>query len=71
VERAAGIEPATDGLEDRGSASELYPRKSMIPKKPAPDVIRGGNRFSEKIMLQLKWRRVQESNLPDLSVSSR
>jgi hypothetical protein len=22
----------------------------MIPKKPAPDLIRGGNRFSEKIM---------------------
>jgi hypothetical protein len=25
-------------------------QKSMIPKKPAPDLIRGGNRFSEKIM---------------------
>jgi len=24
----------------------------MIAKKPAPDLIRGGNRFSEKIMLQ-------------------
>jgi hypothetical protein len=24
----------------------------MIQKKPAPDVIRGGNRFSAKIMLQ-------------------
>jgi len=23
----------------------------MIPKKPAPDLIRGGYRFSEKIML--------------------
>ena len=23
----------------------------MIPKKPAPDLIRGGNRFSDKIML--------------------
>jgi hypothetical protein len=23
----------------------------MIPKKPAPDVIRGGHRLSEKIML--------------------
>jgi len=22
----------------------------MIPKKPAPDLIRGGNRFSDKIM---------------------
>jgi hypothetical protein len=26
----------------------------MIPKKPAPDLIRGGNRFSGKIMLQQK-----------------
>ncbi len=26
----------------------------MIPKKPAPDLIRGGNRFSEKIMLKEK-----------------
>jgi hypothetical protein len=26
----------------------------MIPKKPAPDAIRGGNRFSEKIMLKRK-----------------
>jgi hypothetical protein len=25
---------------------------SMIPKKPAPDLIRGGHRFSEKIMLK-------------------
>jgi hypothetical protein len=25
---------------------------SMIPKKPAPDLIRGEYRFSEKIMLQ-------------------
>jgi hypothetical protein len=24
--------------------------ESMIPKKPAPDLIRGGHRFSEKIM---------------------
>jgi hypothetical protein len=24
----------------------------MIPKKLAPDLIRGGNRFSEKIMLE-------------------
>ena len=27
-------------------------RSNMIPKKPAPDLIRGGNRFSEKIMLK-------------------
>jgi len=26
---------------------------SMIPKKPAPDLIRGGNRFSDKIMLKI------------------
>jgi len=26
----------------------------MIPKKPAPDVIRGGNRFSDKIMFKQK-----------------
>jgi hypothetical protein len=26
--------------------------ESMIPKKPAPYLIRGGNRLSEKIMLQ-------------------
>jgi len=25
----------------------------MIPKKPAPDWIRGGNRFSDKIMLKV------------------
>ena len=24
----------------------------MLPKKPAPDLIRGGNRFSDKIMLK-------------------
>jgi hypothetical protein len=24
----------------------------MIPKKPAPDLIRGGYRFSDKIMLK-------------------
>ena len=27
--------------------------ESMIPKKPAPHLMRGGHRFSEKIMLQL------------------
>jgi hypothetical protein len=29
----------------------------MIPKKPAPDLIRGGTRFSEKIMLNEKLDR--------------
>jgi hypothetical protein len=28
----------------------------MIPKKPAPDLIRGGHRFSDKIMLQPEGR---------------
>jgi len=28
----------------------------MIPKKPAPDLIRGGNRFSDKIMLKQENR---------------
>jgi hypothetical protein len=31
----------------------------MIPKKPAPDVIRGGYRFSEKIMLPTKGERIR------------
>ncbi len=26
----------------------------MIPKKPAPDLIRGGNRFSDQIMREEK-----------------
>jgi hypothetical protein len=30
---------------------ETASHQSMIPKKPAPDLIRGGYRFSEKIML--------------------
>jgi hypothetical protein len=36
----------------------------MIPKKPAPDLIRGGSRFSEKIMLKQKPR------LPRLAAAS-
>jgi len=28
----------------------------MIPKKPVPDLIRGGHRLSEKIMLNQKSR---------------
>jgi hypothetical protein len=38
----------------------------MIPKKPAPDPIRGGNRFSEKIMLKQQagagWRFEEKSS---------
>jgi hypothetical protein len=30
----------------------------MIPKKPAPDLIRGGNRFSEEIMRNRLNRRL-------------
>jgi hypothetical protein len=37
----------------------------MIPKKPAPDLIRGGNRFSEKIMRQ-KIRHDPEKACPGL-----
>src|SRR5262245_41857416 len=43
---------------DSGHPSQQTPRavlcsaESMIPKKHAPDLIRGGYRFSEKIMLQ-------------------
>jgi hypothetical protein len=33
----------------------------MIPKKPAPDLIRGGNRFSEKIMLNQESYRTDKS----------
>jgi hypothetical protein len=42
----------------------------MIPKKPAPDLIPGGNRFSEKIMLKqeswtmLSWTMLSWSRRP-------
>jgi hypothetical protein len=32
----------------------------MIPKKPAPDLIRGGNRFSEKIMREKNVGKIAE-----------
>jgi hypothetical protein len=35
----------------------------MIPKKPAPDLIRGGNRFSDKIMLKENVRDTRRFNL--------
>jgi hypothetical protein len=52
---------------DRGSpaahsVASLHPRHATQPEiehdleKPAPDLIRGGNRFSEKIMLKQKVR---------------
>jgi len=41
-------------------------RKSMIRKKPAPHLMRGGSRFSEKIMLKQKdrarWRFEEKSS---------
>jgi hypothetical protein len=40
----SSVKEATHPAESRN--------QSMIPKKPAPDLIRGGYRFSEKIMLQ-------------------
>ena len=36
----------------RNIAAETTSHQSMIPKKPGPDVIRAGYRFSEKMMLQ-------------------
>jgi hypothetical protein len=42
--------PARLPLRFARYASELT--LSMIPEKPAPDAIRVGHRFSEKIMLQ-------------------
>ena len=36
----------------------------MIPKKPAPHLMRGGNRFSDKIMLKqegVKYDSIRES----------
>jgi hypothetical protein len=37
----------------RFSDKIMLQQKSMIPKKPAPDLIRGGYRISEEIVLQL------------------
>jgi hypothetical protein len=35
----------------------------MIPKKPGPDLIRGGHRFSEKIMLKQQAKAKYRFNL--------
>src|SRR5262245_42664792 len=45
----------------------------MIPKKPAPDLIRGGNRFSEKIMLEQETGRDDDSKKspPDLAARAK
>jgi hypothetical protein len=39
------------GLQSQGPRASEHD-----PEKPAPDLIRGGNRFSEKIMLKQKVR---------------
>jgi hypothetical protein len=48
----AGMKPGLPGHARQGRSKH----HSMIPKKLAPDVIRGGNRFSKKIMLQQRNR---------------
>src|SRR6202030_4423004 len=52
-----GLDPGWRPVFGKDHASA----KSMIPKKPAPDLIRGGNRFSEKIMLGKISDRLQEN----------
>jgi hypothetical protein len=59
-----GVAPASGSVAVNGSATPRKKNakkrsvggsqipKSMIPKKPAPDLIRGGYQFSEKIMLK-------------------
>jgi hypothetical protein len=54
--------PAGGRYEQPLFASER-PLWRMIPKKPAPDLIRGGHRFSDKIMRKRTWKPVEESNL--------
>jgi hypothetical protein len=49
VGQSSGDEKRQSGARARPPRSLL---QSMIPKKPGPDLIRGGSRFSEKIMLQ-------------------
>jgi hypothetical protein len=39
-------------LRNESAHQDAAVDQSMIPKKPAPDLIRGGYRFSEKIMRQ-------------------
>jgi hypothetical protein len=43
----------------------------MIPKKPAPDLIRGGNRFSDKIMLTLELCCLLVASYSTVSLSGR
>jgi hypothetical protein len=54
-----GAEPANafrvDNWEKHESlAVPCIPGQSMIPRKPAPHLMRGGNRFSEKDHAQTK-----------------
>jgi hypothetical protein len=41
---------------DTGDVTCSSTHQNMIPKMPAPDLIRGGNRFSEKFMFKQKAR---------------
>jgi hypothetical protein len=54
---SASVAP-DDAMGDRSpvpSARKIVRRpQSMIPEKPVPDLIRGGYRFSQKIMLR-QW----------------
>jgi hypothetical protein len=45
-------QPLERAVGDRLSDENARAHQSMIPKKPALDLIRGGCRFSEKIMLR-------------------
>jgi hypothetical protein len=52
---AHGLRNATTRPGNRKAVRSLA-NQSMIPKEPAPDLIRGGDRFSEKIMLKQRTR---------------
>jgi hypothetical protein len=49
-ERGSGVRHSVDSTGS--TQADRIASQSMIPKKPAPDLIRGRNRFSERIMLK-------------------
>jgi hypothetical protein len=49
---ACFVSSQTSRRSRKPPASPHFEVWSMIPKKPAPDLIRGGSRFSVKIMLK-------------------
>ena len=63
--RAAGVRQQGQGAVPRRRGSQaLRQRRRALeddPEKPAPDLIRGGRRFSEKIILQLSQARKQKA----------